>query len=329
MTIDNNGSLFTEASLTDSVAYKLFNNNAEMTKIIMTAIKDSIVLDSSYIQEHIIQIKRTKISPLADDVLKAYEDGEIVLLYSKVKKIPQSLPFFAAKIKGQVKVFIFVNNYGTISKSSVNSGEKYLNMTMKDLYVLMEGAYVSYRYAVYPNKVKKSLGLMKISCSIYTSMIIRILNKEHAISMDQDLYNKVAFCIGKFFVKNVWMSDNDDINFSYAANNISRDANKSDLLILSEMYDEKGISTIDQLFEFIKELSPRLKSLNFRYFLQQYIYTYKAGAVFSLECLPYFLFTIETSMIGSFIVNQPIISDITKNIKGMNTFYPELFRAIS
>ena len=46
------------------------------------------------------------------------------------------------------------------------------------------------------------------------------------------------------------------------------------------------------------------------------------------ECLPYFLYTIEASMIGSFIVNQPMIADITKNIKGMNTFYPELTKAI-
>ena len=50
--------------------------------------------------------------------------------------------------------------------------------------------------------------------------------------------------------------------------------------------------------------------------------------MFSLECLPYFLFTIQSSAIGSFIVNQPMISDITKGIKGMNTFYPELVKAI-
>lgn len=329
MLIENNDTLITESSLTDSVIYKSFNRNAEMTTIIMSAIKESIVIDSSYIQEHIIQIKRTRISPLADDVLKAFEDGSIVLLYSKVKKIPQALPFFAAKIKGQVKVFIFINNYGTISKSSKNSEEKYLNMTMKDLYVLMEGAYVSYKYTIYPAKVKKSLGLMKLSCSIYTSMIIRILNKEYAISMEPELYSKVAFCVGKFFLKNVWMSDNDDINFSYAVNNIRNEVNKADMMQLSEIFNESNINTVEDLINFIKEFSPRLKPINLRYFIQCYINTYKAGAMFSLECLPYFLYTIEASMIGSFLVNQPIISDITKNVKGMNTFYPELFKSVS
>ena len=327
--LSNNDSLFTEASLTDSVIYKSFNNNAEMSKVIMSAIKNSIVLDSSYIEEQIMQIRRTKISPLAEDVLQAYEDGNIVLVYSKVKKIPQMLPFFAAKVQGKIKVFIFTNNYGTITKSTVNSEEKFLNITMKDLYGLMEGAYVSYKYAVYPDKKKKSLGLMRLCSAIYTSMLIRILNKEYAISMDQDLYSKVAFCIGKFFLRNIWMSENNDINFSYAVSNIKNAVNKADMLVLSDLYDEKEITTIEDLLNFIKELSPRLKPLNLRYFLQCYINTYKAGAMLSLECLPYFLYTIEASLLGSFIINQPIISDITKTTKGMNNFYPELVKSVS
>lgn len=326
-----NESVFTEASLVDSVLYKSFNNNAEMTSTILSAIKDSIMLDSSYIQEQLMQIRRTRISPLADNVLKAYEDGDIVLLYSKVKKVPQALPFFATKMHGKIKVFIFVNNYGTISKSSLNSDEKYLNMTMKDLYVLMEGAYTSLKYAQNPMQTKRTLGLMKVSCNIYTNMILRILNKEYAVSMDQDLYAKVSFCIAKFFLQNIWMSDNKDVNFSYAVNTIHSNigVNRAAMLQVSDEMDDKNISNITELLDHLKEFSPRLASLNFRYFVQCYINTYKAGAMFSLECLPYFLYTIEATMIGSFLVNQPMIADITKNIKGMNTFYPELVKAIS
>ena len=80
--------------------------------------------------------------------------------------------------------------------------------------------------------------------------------------------------------------------------------------------------------KFIATFSPRLGALNFRYFVQCFINTYKATSMFGMECLPYFLFTIQSSMIGSFIVNQPIISDITKTIKGMNNFYPELVKII-
>lgn len=328
----NTENVFTEASLVDSVIYKSFNNNAELMRIILSAIQDSIVIDNSYIQEQLLQIKRTKISPLAEDVLKAYEEGHIVLLYSKNKRVPQALPFFTTKVKGEIKVFIFVNNYGTITKSDVNSEEKFLNMTMKDLYVLMEGAYASYKYALYPAKMVKSLGLMKVCCTTYVAMLMRLLNKEYAIGMDKDLHQKVGFVIGTFFLKNIWMTDNEDVVFAYACNSCkvgSEAVDRASLLGVTEEYNARGIKTIDEMLEFLKTLSPRFNGLNFRYFLQCYINTYKAGAMFGMECLPYFIYTLQATMIGSFLVNQPIISDITKNIKSMNTFYPELVKAIS
>jgi hypothetical protein len=33
-------------------------------------------------------------------------------------------------------------------------------------------------------------------------------------------------------------------------------------------------------------------------------------------------------MIGSFIVNQPMVYDVAKTTKGMNTFYPELAKLV-
>lgn len=326
-----NENVFTEAALVDSILYKTFNNNAELTGMILSAIKNSIVIDYSYIEEQLMQIRRTKISPLSDAVLQAYADGDIILLYAKIKKVPQALPYFVTKMQGKIKAFIFVNNFGTITKSDVDSSEKYLNITMKDLYVLMEGAYTSLRYAMNPIKVKRTLGLMKLSVNIYTDMVMRILNKECSISMDQDLYGKVSFCIGEFFLRNVWMSENEEVNFTYALNTIHGDkgVNRAEYLMLAETMEQREIKDINLLIEFLRELSPRMKNMNFRYFTQCYINMFKAPAMFSMECLPYFLFTIQTSMIGSFIVNQPMISDITKNIKGMNMFYPELVKAVS
>lgn len=324
--------LLTESSLVDTVVYRSFNKNSELNKIIVSGIKNSIPIDKSYIAEQLMQINRTKISPLSDEVLNAYYNGNIVLLYCKKANIPQALPFFASKIKGKITVIIFVNNYGQILKAESND-QKYLSISMKDLYVLLEGAYIAYRYAVLPVKVTKDLGLMKISTQLYTSMIMRILNKEYAISMDQALYASVSFVIARFFIERVWMSVmGDDLNFSYARSVIDKTkvgVDMNDITVTNDLYTEAHIQSADELVKFLSTLSPRLKTLNFRYFLQCYINTFKPGAMFSLECLPYFLFTIEASLCGSFIVNQPILSDITRNTKGMNTFYPELVKAIS
>lgn len=324
--------LLTESSLVDTVVYRSFNKNSELNKIIVSGIKNSIPIDKSYIAEQLMQINRTKISPLSDEVLNAYYNGNIVLLYCKKANIPQALPFFASKIKGKITVIIFVNNYGQILKAESND-QKYLSISMKDLYVLLEGAYIAYRYAVLPVKVTKDLGLMKISTQLYTSMIMRILNKEYAISMDQALYASVSFVVARFFIERVWMSVmGDDLNFSYARSVIDKTkvgVDMNDITVTNDLYTEAHIQSADELVKFLSTLSPRLKTLNFRYFLQCYINTFKPGAMFSLECLPYFLFTIEASLCGSFIVNQPILSDITRNTKGMNTFYPELVKAIS
>ena len=320
--------LMLETALSSSVLYQAFNGNAEMTKTILKAIQNSTIITKEYIEEQILQIKRTNISPLAEEVLRAYEDGDITILYSSIKKVPQTIPFFATKMHGKIKVFIFVNNYGTVSKAKNGSSEKFLNISMKDLYVLMEGALVAYHLAMYPQKASKSLAMMKITTNIYTNMIIRIMNKEYAISMDQDLYGKVSFCLGKFFLTKVWNYHNDNVVFSYAKSSTSTPVPSTELVIINKLYDDANIETIEDLIRFMASFSPRLKTLNFRYFVQCFINTYKASTLFGLECLPYFLFTIESTMIGSFIVNQPIISDITKNIKGMNVFYPELVKIV-
>ena len=93
--------------------------------------------------------------------------------------------------------------------------------------------------------------------------------------------------------------------------------------------EQYGCTDIAKVIAFLSGLNPRLKSLNFRYFTQCYINTFGAPALFGMETLHYFLFAITSVLIGSFVVNQPIISDVVKNIKGMNSFYPELVKAIN
>ena len=316
--------VFSESTLSDSYIYGLFNNDLTMTKRIGEAVKTGLTIDSSYIQEQILQIKRTRLSPLVDNVLKAYEDGDIILIFSKLIKITQAIPFVVLKMNGRNKVVIFVNNYGTISDSSTVNGGKMLNIPMKDLYVLMEGAYLAYAYYEYPVKFQRSIGLMKLTNNIYTSMVLRILNKEYALSMNQELFNKVSFCVSRFYLEKIWGSDNHDLVFTYASQTCTNSVNKSMLVILDDEFTNANVQSIDQLMAFIKSISPRLDTLNIRYFTEYFINMYRAPALLSMDTLPYFIFTIAATYCGSFIVNQPIINDIIKNTKNSNIFYNEL-----
>ena len=55
------GDLIQETALSSSVLYQAFNGNAEMTKIILEAIKNSTTITKEYIEEQMLQIKRTTI----------------------------------------------------------------------------------------------------------------------------------------------------------------------------------------------------------------------------------------------------------------------------
>lgn len=319
--------LFQESSLNDSIVFSTINKQSILTSTIVKCIKSSIVIEEKHIEEQLIQINRTRLSPLVDKVLSAYNKGDIVILYSKVTKVPQAVPFVILKSEGKVKAYIFISNYCSLVDNKQVGGEEYLNIPMKDLYVLMEGAYTALSYNTYPISITKNLGLMRITSNVYTSMIMRIFNKEYALSMDINVYNRVSYCVSRFYLEKIWGSNNEEINNAYAIGNILN-PNKMDLLIIKDSYDNATINNIQDLLNFLKTVSPRLEKLNMRYFTDCYIRTYKAGALFGMECLPYFLYTMECSLIGSFLVNQPILSDIYKNTKNINLFYAELTKAL-
>lgn len=322
--------LITEAALMDSSLYKAFNKGqARLTSTVLAAIKEGIRIDRSYIQEQILLIERTKVSVLVDSVLHALDTGKIELLYTTNVRVPNALPFTVAKLpNGKSKAYIFISTYGTLSKAS--DGTEFLNVTMKDLYALMEAAYIALRYAQNPELIQKKLGLMRVSTELYTSIIVNLLNGQKALSMDPAAYDKVSFCVAKFFLERVWMSKNEEINFTYAkgANPSTRGANVLELQVLNDDYDNAKIETFTDLIKFVSTVTTRLSDMSVHYFVDSYIRMYKPAATFGLEVLPYFLFMITSSLIGSFIVRADIITDVAKRVRGMNKFYPELVRSV-
>lgn len=325
--MSNNDIYVQENTLSDSIIFKSFNNNAEVNSHIISAMKNSIEITKDYIEEQLLQIKKTNLSPLAEDVVKAYEDGDILILYSKKVRTPKFIPYIITKIKGQIKAIIFINNFATISKNKTDSSQKYLNISMKDLYALMEGAYIGINHTMFPNRINKSLTLMRICSNIYANLFIRIFNKECQLSMDLQSLQNVTFCLSKFFLEKVWEYKNEDVIFTYAKGNIMGTVNSSQLLIISNQYDSKKITNLKELLDFIEEICPKI-NMSFRYLVQCYINSYKDVSLLSMDTLSYFLFVVEATMIGSFIVNQALISDVTKDTKNMNQFYPELVKSV-
>lgn len=324
-----NDEVFNEVALSDTFVYKSFNKNAELSTILTAAVKDSIIINEKYIDEQLLTIKRIKLSPIEDDVIAAFLEGNIVIVYSNVKKVPSIVPFFTTRQGTKVRTFVFMNNFGKLIRDKNDLNHEYLDIPAKNLYALMEGAYISYQYALYPNKIVRSIGLMKPCVDTYTSMVMRILNKEYALSMDMEAYDKVAFCISQFFIETVWGLTNGEQIFAYARQNKNIKNNVAGYFgVLHDEYDDRNIYSIDKLIDFIKTITPRLSSLSPRYFYQRWIETYRYSASFAMESLPYFMYVMSCTIIGSFIINSPLIADISKDVKGIRQYYIELEKVL-
>lgn len=320
--------IINESSMEDSYIFKQNNMSGEITTKMIAYIKSATPINEEYLQEQILQIKKTRISPLADEVLAAFARGEIELLYNKKVKVSGVFPFivrrdpsFRGNIYG-VRATIFISNFGMFDKMENN-----FIIDMKKLYVLMESAYIGLCISTRPETVRRNMGLMRCMCSIYTEMIKRLMNREFSLNLDEDLYAKVSYCISKFFLTKIWESNNDEVNFNVALSCI-RLPNISMIKMVDEQYNQANIKDLPDMLLFIKTLSPKLDTLSVRYIIEYYVKTYHPTAALSIDYLPYLFFVVIDTVIGGYTMNQKMLSDIMKHEPQLKNFYAELGRII-
>ncbi len=309
---------FTEATLEDSFIYKTFNNSNNVLQTITAALKNGIHLDKSYIEEQYLQIKKSHMSPLARDVMAAYDNGDIEIVYTKTEKVPVSIPFILRRGRTGTIATIFISSFGSLDSSS-----SYISIPSKNLYVLLESAYIALKIQDEPTKIARSAGLAKICNEIYTKMVLNILNRDYALSLDKTIYPQITYIVSKFFLTRIWGSINPNIIKSYATS-LCINPNPIDIDSVDEKYDNADIKDISDLLMFLKTLTPRLNNLSVKYFMERYITTYNPSAILSIDYLPYLFFVITNTLLGAFIVSQNSLSGIVKDTKSINTFYQEL-----
>lgn len=317
--------VITEGSIEDSYIFSMFNDNKELTTKMLTYIKGSVSIEEDMLEQQILEIKRSRISPLYEDVLGAFARGEIELLYSRAVKIPQATPFIIRRdpnFKGNtlgIRATIFIANFGIPAKKN----DQMFDIPSKNLYVLMESAFVALYSYIHPSALQRSSEMMRITCSIYTTMFMRIFSREYALTLDPDLNGKVSFVISRFFLKNLWELKNPGMLFNTAASLI-QNPNINDLQQLEVDYEDAEINDVSGMLLFIKTLSPRMDNLSVKYIIQRFMMTYQGGAVLAMDYLPYLFYVIINTVLGGFLVNQTTLSDIIKNNKEIRNFYPEL-----
>ena len=315
---------FQEASMEDSFIYKTFNNSNDVLSKIIKVLKVGIKIDKSAIEEQYYQMKRSYISPLTQNVITAYDNGTVEIIYCKEEKVPTSIPFIIRKnTAGDIVATIFISSYASLSDD-----KKQLNIPMKNLYCIMESAFIALCIQAHPEKMKRDILLQHVMLDIYNQMMLRIMNRDFALSLDQELYNSVSFCFSRFFLDRMWDVSNKHTLYNYATANMKA-ANHTILETLDHQYTAAEITDVSGLLEFIKTISPRLESLSVKFFIERYINSYNPAGLLSMDYLPYLFFVVINIRLGSFIVSQGSLSDLIKNTKGINNFHNELAKLYS
>ena len=310
-----------ENTMEDSLVYKTFNQANGVVDKIVKYLSSGVPLDKSYIEDQYAIIRRgAGISPLSQKVLEAFNNGDIEIVWNNTEKVGVAMPFIVRrKSDGKVVSTIFINAFATIKDDSI------LVIPAKQLYGLMEGAYIALKLQTDPVKVMKNAELMMTTASVYTEMMTRILNKEYALTLDKVLYDKVCYCIKRFYLECVWEYPNTGLVSNYASSDLKY-IQQFDLDALDATYSKMEIKTIANLLEFVKSLSPRMSDLNLRYYIERFIKTYHGASILSIDYLPYVFFVITNVVMSTFLVSQTALNVIIKNTKNINRFYSELAR---
>lgn len=311
-----------ESSMEDSYIYKSFNASNSLIEKLVKYIRSGVVLDTSYFEEQYMLMKKTAMSPLSPKVIKSLDEGNLELLFSREVKIGVSVPFIIRKNEsGKVVATIFIASFATLDSNDN------LNIPVKQLYALLESAFIALEMQKYPAKIQRDTVLMKIVESVYTQMFLRILNKLYALSLDKELYDKVTYCLNRFFLTNLWEYPNAEMIESYAAIELKY-ISQLDLDLVRTGYTNAEIKDINGLLSYLATLSPRMKELNTRFFIENYVNTYHGSSIMSIDYLPYVFFVITNTILGSFLISKNPLSDIVKSTKGINKFYVELAKIL-
>ena len=314
---------FTEASLSDSAMFQQLNASSTLMSKIAKAIKNGAVLDKSYFETQYLQISKAHISPIADQVLKAFDDGKIKLVYNKNDHVTIALPFVVLNIGGKTSAYIFINEFSSMTKE----GSPQLTIDMKKLYTLLESAFVGLLYFAKPKYFTRNATFIKAFTNIYSLMSMRILNREYALSLTKDLYDATNYYVARFFLEKIIGVTNKDVVNSYAASTCNNPS-ETTINICNATYSTAKVNTINDFVKFISLSDPKMDNLNFRYYFERWISAYGIGATIGIDSFPYFYYCIANVLLGGFLVNATAISEYVKNTKGINGIYPELIRII-
>ena len=291
-------------SIRDTFTYQAINKEGSLDKLIKTFLTKAIKADSNMLMSQYSTIQSYYKSALKTPVLDAVNDDLVVpMIYPKGitanNKVPTSIPFILLKTAtGAVKAVAVIDNWASITENNK------VVIDPNKLYTFIEGAYIARALEMQFNNIRHAAILHTDATSIYAQMFTRVLNRDFALNVDKDAYNKVLFLAAKFFLMNLLQLKNSDSVFNYATK-AAGVTSAIALKRLDDAFDDDCYKDISTFITAIKNkaymINNGLTKLDVRTYMERYIRMYKNSSLFSLEHLSYFLFNIFACLNGAHI----------------------------
>lgn len=312
---------FTEASLSDSHMFQQLNKSSSVTANIAKALKNGTVIDQSYFEQQYLMMTKTRVSPISETVIKAFDAGKIKLIYNKNDHVTVAIPFTIVNLKGEMTACIFINEFSGITKT----GEPQLTIDMKKLYTLMEAAYIGLLYFTKPTEFIRNATFVRTLANIYAQMILRIYNREYALSLNKDAFDTVNYYAARFFLERVLGVNNTALSSAYAKATCNKPA-QTVIDVAETGYETENPQNIEEFVLFAAKADQKMADLKYRYFFQRWVTSYGTGASLAIDSFPYFFYCFSNVMCGGFLVNTTSLSELVKNTPGILNIYPEIAR---
>lgn len=295
-------------SVRDTYLYKVINKKGEFDNIIKTFLTKGMVPSKDSLSTEYSTIDNYFKFPLKTSVMDAVSDGTVKpMMYPKGitanYKVPTSLPFIlTGNREGGVGAVAVIDNWATFDEDN-----KKVSIEPNKLYCFLEGAFIARGIQLGFSTIRHNTVMYTEGASIWAHMFTRVLNRDYALNVNKDAYNKVLFLAAKYYFINLLQMKDSDTVFNYAskiAGNVSPIAIKR-LNDAFPIEDYKDISTFIQGIAKLGYLIiSGLEKLTVRDYVAKYIRMYHNSSLFALEHFSYFIFSIIAC------INRAHINDI-------------------
>lgn len=317
---------FNESTLTKSEIWNGINDSGGTENTLKKAfnlIRTAKHLTVEDIEAAYIQVRQIT-DTLTRSAMKAFDEGRTVLVYNNVPQlsVTQALPFITLKSNNKYITYVFMDKYVSISRDNVITVQAPI---LRDLLI---GALISTGLKNNYINLSSNQFLQKVLSDIYSKFVMRILNRQFSIVADKKGADTVQYWISRFFLSNVFGSNDTAENIETIASSHFRYIDELSYQDIKNQYDNSDPSNISELLDLLKTISPRMKGLNLGIFLNDWISYYYVASMLAIDNIEYLIFMIIALLNGNNGLVSISASDIVKETKNIKNLRGELLKLI-